>query len=539
MHNILLADNLVGIRYAAWNYGVLLQDSTIIAMTQDRKLRLKKNCPAAREGINASFNRRPETMGQIVLKNVTFIDFICTSDMIQYRYHNLMQDDMGDPIESYDLKIGDNVEESKPTFDCDTKYWEMAFLEDYEGTLAPKDRTGPGFFITNSDRMKALLDDSSCEVVLYDVEDQCTAYCESICIRLVHLTPTGRSSKIGYASLKLTDIDTGISHTFSIKEDGKAILVLPVLGQYIGDFIDMNGDSMVMDTVSVETFRSPRCAGEEEDPVPHFTFLTNPPTIAPTVAPTVTPKPTYGTFYELVGIDLKCTWDKWDKKTRLFTEEQDTPFSIDECHKLCFDEPGCEYFSLGDDGDSNYLCMGCTPNAEYSLSSASGFTAYQLIVFQWFWPAGVDLKCPLDDRRLFKRTDKSFAECYEECFDRPGCVYFSHSTDTKLCMGCDSNSPPLDDTEADGFMSYKMETFQMFPYKLNERDTKCLSENRLDKTETSERVDCYNLCADRFGCVSFTFGEGDNLSSSKGTCMLCDSADAVESHTGFNTYQLK
>ena len=122
MNNILLADNLVNFRYGAWNYGVLLQDSTIISMTQDRKLRLNKKCPATIDGINVSFNRKPEMMGQIVLKNVTFAGFMYGSNMIQYRYHNLMQDDMGDPLESYNLKIGNSVEESKPTFECDRSF---------------------------------------------------------------------------------------------------------------------------------------------------------------------------------------------------------------------------------------------------------------------------------------------------------------------------------------------------------------------------------------------------------------------------------
>jgi len=525
MTNFLLVDNVIGIRYGAWNEGVVLKDSSIVALSQDAQLRLGKTRGFLCRGIEFSFNDQPYRMGRLMLDNVSFVDFKCLSaSLLMHRWHNLMRPDMGDPFGYKDVVITGSEDKTKPIFECDDPHWQNVFMEDNESTFGPADK-GVGFLIRNNDRMKAFLPEDACEVVPYDNKDKCTAFCEGVCMRLVHLLPGGRSSKIGYKELKLTHSDTGKERKFSVLENGLAVLVLPP-GKYEGDYTDVNGNLMVLDTVAVQTFRAPECG----DFTPDITFSTMPPTISPTAGPTKSANPSYSIFYVEAGENVKCP----SGDTRLFKTRFNNPHTVDECHQLCYNEPGCEYFSVVQDSGE---CIGCTTNAS-PLPASSGITSYQLVVFQWFWPGGDNLKCPDDDSRLFKFTaEKNIVECWQKCDDRPGCDYFTHKVANGDCMGCGSDALPLDFHS--GFQAYRIETYRDLPYILIE-DRKCPSENRFDKTKTSTRDDCWQLCVDTFGCVSFTYGEGNNLSSTDdGTCMLCDTVDSLDKHVGFNTYELK
>jgi len=525
MTNFLLVDNVVGIRYGAWNEGVVLKDSSIIAFSQDAKLRRGKTRGHYCIGVEFCFNDQPYRMGRLKLDNVTFVDFNCiVARALEHRWHNLMTADMGDPFGYKDVVITGSEEKTKPIFECDDPHWQNVFMEDNESTFGPAGK-GVGFLIRNNDRMKAFLPEDACEVVPYDIEDKCTAFCEGVCMRLVWLLPGGRSSKIGYKELKLTHSDTGREHTFTVLENGKAVLVLPP-GKYVGDYTDVNGDSMVLDTVAVQTFRAPECG----DFTPDLTFSTMPPTIAPTAGPTKSANPSYSIFYEEVGENVKCP----SGDTRLFKTKNNNSHTVDECHQLCYNEPGCEYFSVVQDSGQ---CIGCTTNAS-PLPASSGINSYQLVVFQWFWPAGDNLKCPYDDSRLFKFTaEKNIVDCWRKCYDRPGCDYFTHKVANGDCMGCSSDALPLE--SGAGFQSYRIETYRDFPYILIE-DRKCPSENRLVKTKTSTRDDCWQLCVGAFECVSFTYGEGMFLSSTDDeTCILCNSIDSYDTHVGLNSYDLK
>merc|ERR1711957_1119326 len=121
------------------------------------------------------------------------------------------------------------------------------------------------------------------------------------------------------------------------------------------------------------------------------------------------------------------------------------------------------YFSVVQDSGQ---CIGCTTNAS-PLPASSGINSYQLVVFQWFWPAGDNLKCPYDDSRLFKFiAEKNIVDCWRKCYDRPGCDYFTHKVANGDCMGCSSDALPLE--SGAGFQSYRIETYRDFPYILIE-----------------------------------------------------------------------
>jgi len=519
--NFLFLDNVLNIRYGAWNDGIVLENSSIVALSQDNQRRRGKTC-SWDIGIEATFNDRPVRMGQLVLHNVSFVNFVCNARILKHRAHNLMEDDMGDPFQYKDVVIIDSEEDTKPTFDCDNSHWQNVFMEDSEGVFGPAGK-GAGFLIQNNDRMKTFLPDDACEVLPYDDKDQCTAFCAGICIRLVHLLPVGRSSKIGYKVLKLTHSATGKEHTFTVLENGKAILVLPP-GQYEGDYIDVNGDSMALDTVDVQTFRAPKC----DDFTLEITFPTMPPTVVPTAVPTKTASPSYSSFYREVGENVKCPNDN----TRLF-KTKNNPHTVDECNTLCFKEPGCEYFSVVEEDGA---CIGCTLNAA-PLPSSTGIKSFQMVVSQWFSHAGDDLKCPYDESRLFKVEVVNIVDCWRTCYDRPGCDYFTHNVENGECMGCDSDALPFQSDV--GYQSYRIKTYNDTPYVLM-RDKKCPYLDRFLNTETSTRDECWQLCVDQYGCVSFTYGEGIELSSTdKGKCMLCKVVDSLDTHVGFNTYELK
>ena len=68
-----------------------------------------------------------------------------------------------------------------------------------------------------------------------------------------------------------------------------------------------------------------------------------------------------------------------------------------------------------------------------------------------FRSVGIDKKCPMDENRLFKTTDLTLTECYEECYNTDGCHYFSFGAGT--CMGCIAGSVLPDWT---GFNAQKM-----------------------------------------------------------------------------------
>ena len=58
----LLVDNRIGVRYGAWNEGIMFEDCRFIGLSEDRKLRFGATCPlAGGAGIRASMNGDPLT----------------------------------------------------------------------------------------------------------------------------------------------------------------------------------------------------------------------------------------------------------------------------------------------------------------------------------------------------------------------------------------------------------------------------------------------------------------------------------------------
>ncbi len=87
----------------------------------------------------------------------------------------------------------------------------------------------------------------------------------------------------------------------------------------------------------------------------------------------------YGS-YEFVGNDLKCPYRS---DTRLFRAPAngEPPLTIDECHQLCYDTEGCQYFTIG---VTSYIgvCIGCTEEA--ALAYEHGMDSYEMTEFQDF-----------------------------------------------------------------------------------------------------------------------------------------------------------
>lgn len=80
--------------------------------SQDLRIIQGWTCEYKVRGISASFNNGPERLGQIVLNNVTFSDFMCDSKIIEFYQDSLLEDDMGDPVESSDVTILSSDESS-------------------------------------------------------------------------------------------------------------------------------------------------------------------------------------------------------------------------------------------------------------------------------------------------------------------------------------------------------------------------------------------------------------------------------------------
>jgi hypothetical protein len=135
-------------------------------------------------------NGRPGEHWNLALKNMIFSDFICGSKTIDIYDDGRMFEDMGDPVQSDNVSIINSSESNKPKLNDCNPIFQNSFMEDFDATLGPGTK-GPGFLVRNHDRTKAFLPESSCEALTYGVEG-CTAFCEGVCLRLVHLMPIGR-----------------------------------------------------------------------------------------------------------------------------------------------------------------------------------------------------------------------------------------------------------------------------------------------------------------------------------------------------------
>merc|ERR1712226_970387 len=242
-----------------------------------------------------------------------------------------------------------------------------------------------------------------------------------------------------------------------------------------------------------------------------------------------------------------------------------------KCQDLCYGTPGCEYFSLGVSvkGDYKGVCIGCTTPAAFEAQQ--GFNSYKMTETQVFPtgsptpdspnfdPVGKNLKCPHRNKsRLFRTPDNSpltLTQCYDLCYETEGCKYFTLGVEPSdnnwigVCMGCTEGS--VLQTHK-GFNSYVMEVLQDFPtasptggsdlYESIGTNKKCSNYNRIFRSSNNDpytRDECYERCANTMGCDFFTFGEGENLKQAwKGLCMGCSSAQTLQTHDGFNTYEI-
>lgn len=248
----LIADNIIGIRYGAWNTGVTVKDTLIIANTDDAKLRKQKSCPITNVGIRPSFNVNPNDGGQIRLKNVTFAEFTCGKKTIQPYYDSrLWAKGMGDPLKSIDVSIVNSGQNSKPYFECGLAYSEDAFMEDNNGVLGPNG-SGKGFMIKSNNKVKAFLPEGQCKTLQYG--GKCSKFCENVCLRMVRISPSTDTDII--SQLILTDGTRTQSYTAN--EYGSFFLVLPS-GQFHGHFIDNAGNAILPINVGVKVYKAPLC----------------------------------------------------------------------------------------------------------------------------------------------------------------------------------------------------------------------------------------------------------------------------------------
>jgi len=271
--NFLSADDHLSI-YGFKNDGVDFEDSLFIGLSDDARLRLDRDCPWHKDGIQAAFNTLiGEGRKQVHLKNVEFRNYNCNSRPITFYMDSRFSHwnyNMGDPFVGSGLTFtGSTGETNRPGLDCSDEYSHNWFMEDEEGTIGPSGK-GAGFIIKDNDQMKAFFSPDTCETIPYN---DCTTMCKNVCLRLVHIQPKGDGP---FHSLKLTDQDTSTSFTYELNADDpkdKAVLVAPK-GNYKGDFQDENGDWVVASNVIVSTFRPP--AGcEDYVEVSDFTFETD------------------------------------------------------------------------------------------------------------------------------------------------------------------------------------------------------------------------------------------------------------------------
>jgi len=395
-----------------------------------------------RIGVIATFNNAPTRHKNMILENVVFRNF-AKSATIKYYDHNLMEDDMGDPLHLYNVTMEPYSEPAIPKIDeCDPIYRHF-FMEDFDGTMTPSNM-GPAFLIRDNDRMKAFLPEGSCTAA---PNGECGAWCEGVCLRLVRLTPSGGLNDVtDYKTLQLTETATGQSHDYSL--DTEFIQVVLPGGQYSGQFLDDNGELLVDYDVEVEVFAEPRCSDfvTEED----FVFPNSlPPTMAPTTpypttSPTIEPTRFFDKSYVLSANDEKCP-----SEGRLFKfTSLDT---VDECHEKCFNMPSCNFFSYR---SSDGMCMGCSLENASDLDAHNGFDAFELTSIKdssdfnfelWNGLGGLNMKCPFGgDDRIAKESDRTKRECYQACKDTPNCQYFTFeefkSDGLGDCLLCQSDA---------------------------------------------------------------------------------------------------
>jgi hypothetical protein len=451
--NALLSDNTISVRYGAWNEGITFEDSLFLGLSQSQRILLGKTCPPAGGcGIRASMNGRPGVHWNLALKNTIFSDFTCGSETIKIYDDGRMFDDMGDPVQSDNVSIINSSESNKPKLeDCSASIVQNWFMEDFDATLGPETK-GPGFLIRDHERTKAFLPEGSCEALTYDAEG-CTAFCEGVCLRLVHLMPTGRVTidNTAFDKLQLTDLTTGISETYTLNAMGEAILALPA-GQYDGEFLDGDGNPLTVDTVDIEAFREPRCSNYITEADFSFTNTASPttaptatptaspsaaPTVSPTTAPTAESTKYYDKSYVLSGTNHKCP-----SEGRLFKSRSIN--SVEECHEQCFNMPGCNFFSyLG----LKRLYMTCSLENDSYLGDYYESEAYELTSIKppsdfgyELWDGkGIGMKCPSTSDRINKIQTSTRTECYQSCKETTSCGWFSYNQYTDWCLLCQSD----------------------------------------------------------------------------------------------------
>merc|ERR1712023_413814 len=191
---------------------------------------------------------------------------------------------------------------------------------------------------------------------------------------------------------------------------------------------------------------------------------------------------------------------------------------------------GCKYLSLGEYSEKYAgMCMGCTADA--TGADEDGFTFFEMEIFaptaapteedDRFNVIGQDTKCPYNKTtRLFKEEDKVHTreECYDLCYKTEGCKYFSLGEYSEkyagMCMGCTADATGADE---DGFTFFEMEIYAPTAaptenpfdglYEVKAKNKKCASGDRLFKTPSLTRNECYQKCDDHPECETFTLGE--------------------------------
>jgi len=173
----LFADNLIGIRYGAWNSGITFEDSVFML----------SRATSHHVGAEVTFNNDPRLHKNVVFKNTVFRNYGRGSMTLKFKSNSQMENDMGDPAHLYGVTLENCHEDSVPRLgECGYEYRNF-FMEDFDGTLAPTNM-GSGFYLRDHELTKAFLPDDSC-TPMETSKTGCLAYCEGVCLRLVYLSP--------------------------------------------------------------------------------------------------------------------------------------------------------------------------------------------------------------------------------------------------------------------------------------------------------------------------------------------------------------
>lgn len=242
----------------------------------------------------------------------------------------------------------------------------------------------------------------------------------------------------------------------------------------------------------------------------------------------------------------------------LTDEQKQRSVSITFQNRACFDMafelycPATEFpsrYPVGSSckndaiGGGNFLFSGAAPEM---ISTAECFYPelqghYHLV--------GPNLKCPdgAMNGEMMKNTETTSLElCYARCYGLNHCNFFTWDVASNTCTGCMIDGD-TDLVQGPGvtYEMIKMLTEEDFGYKIHNGvrglGHKCPfeHEDRIIKHQMTTKQQCYEFCKAHSECRFFSWGEDEVENNDwEGNCMLCREGDEIESHTGFNFWEI-